>query len=132
MKLKKSRLRINAQALLWRMLLLHKKHWICTILTIVLPTLLFGILVLIISFLPNLKGQAEAKIYQNDDLFDEIVKISNNTIKPVVLFTPENNLTRDLTNQINLAINFLTGESNLGNSQNYCFKNVCGISYLLA
>ena len=122
MKLKKSRLRINAQALLWRMLLLHKKHWICTILTIVLPTLLFGILVLIISFLPNLKGQAEAKIYQNDDLFDEIVKILNNTIKPVVLFTPENNLTRDLTNQINLAINFLTGESNLGNSQNYCFK----------
>ena len=124
MKFKKSRLRINAQALLWRILLSHKKYWICTILKIVLPTLLFGILVLITSYIPNLKGQAEEEIFQNDDLFDEIVKISNTTpIQPVVLFTPENNLTRDLTNRINSVINFLKGESNLGNSQ-LLFKNV--------
>ena len=125
MKLKKSRLRINAQALLWRILLLHKKHWICTILTIVLPTLLFGILVVISSYLPNSKSQAEDKIYQNEDLFDEIVKKLNTSEKPaVILFTPENNLTRDLTNQINLSLyflieNVLMGESNFGN---YFFK----------
>ena len=120
MKLKKSRSTINAQALLWRILLLHKKHWICTILTIVLPTLLFGILVLIASFIPHLEGQAKDKIFQHDNLFDEIVKISDTMINPVVLFYPENNLTRDLIDHIDWAIYFLNEESKLGK---YCFKS---------
>ena len=129
MKFKKSRIRNNAQALLWRMLLLHKKHWICTILTIVLPSLLFGILVVINSFAPGIKivEEIEVKTFENEDLFGEIVKKLNTTNKPaLILFTPENNLTRDLTNQINLSLNFLiedvlNGESNFGN---YFFKEL--------
>ena len=76
------------------------------------------------SYAPRLKrDEIEVKTYKNEDLLGEIVKELNSTNKPaVILFSPESNLTRDLTNQINLAINFLTGESNLGNSQNYCFK----------
>ena len=122
MKFKKSRLRINAQALLWRMLLNHKKHWICTILKILLPSLLFGILVVINSYAPRLKrAEIEVKTYKNEDLFGEIVKELNTTNKQaLILFTPENNLTRDLTNQINLSLNFLIenvlkGASNFGN-----------------
>ena len=127
MKFKKSRLRINAQALLWRMLLNHKKHWICTILKIVLPSLLFGILVVINSYAPRLKrDEIEVKTYKNEDLFGEIVKELNTTSKlswskpAVILFSPENNLTRDLTNQISLSLHFLIenvlkGASNFGN-----------------
>ena len=126
MKLKKSRFGNNAQALLWRMLLFHKKYWICTILKIILPCLLFGILVAINSFSPRLKSaEIEVKTYENEDLFGEIVKELNTTNKPaVILFSPENNLTRDLTNQISLSLNFLIqnvlkGASNFGN---YFFK----------
>ena len=131
MKLKKSRFGNNAQALLWRMLLFHKKYWICTILKIVLPCLLFGILVAINSFSPRLlRSEIEVKTYKNEDLLGEIVKELNTTKKPaVILFGPENNLTRDLTNQISLSLNFLienvlTGASNFGN---YFFKG-CLIS----
>jgi hypothetical protein len=133
MKFNKSRLRINAQALFWRMFLNHKKQWICTILKIVLPSLLFGILVVINSFSPRLKrDEIEVKTYKNEDLFGEIVRELNTTNKPaVILFSPENNLTRDLTNQISLSLNFLIenvlkGASNLGN---YFFKD-CLISNL--
>ena len=131
MKLKKSRFGNNAQALLWRMLLFHKKYWICTILKIVLPCLLFGILVAINSFSPRLlRSEIEVKTYKNEDLLGEIVKELNSTNKPAVIsFSPENNLTRDLTNQISLSLNFLienvlTGASNFGN---YFFKG-CLIS----
>ena len=133
MQFKKSRLRINAQALLWRMLLNHKKHWICTILKIVLPSLLFGILVVINSYAPRLKrDEIEVKTYKNEDLLGEIVKELNSTNKPaVILFSPENNLTRDLTNQISLSLNFLIENVLKGTSDfgNYFFKG-CLISNL--
>ena len=64
---------------------------------------------------------SKVKTYENEDLFGEIVRELNTTNRPaVILFSPENNLTRDLTNQISLSLNFLIendlmGASNFGN-----------------
>ena len=110
----------KAQTLLWKIFLMHKKHWFLTTIKTVIPPLLFGLLVLINSFVPQLKGEPkDAQIFKNEDLLDELTKIASSPEKTVVLYQPKNQLTDDLMSNISLSLKFfvqniLEGKLNIG------------------
>ena len=107
------------RAVSWMKLIQRKKNWISSISLILLPTLLFGVLVFIHYEAGAVSGtikEGPEKVFEHEPLL-HLDFIDDSPI-PLFLYTPENDLTRNIIDRVNLAANF---DSSTDISKGYIF-----------